>query len=196
MWKRLNRAGRAAARRFYEQAQRYVRSKTRKEWAFITLSFLSGALCVILVMDLAFMPLFLRRGREIAVPDLLGKTWPEAYKTVRENKLFMITDSAVYTDSIEKNRIANQLPEPGAKVRPNRRIHVALSKGRQFVTAPDVVGKSIGEAEKMLRASGLTVTEKRTRTTRRFSSGTVLQQNPQAGTEMHSGDGVSLYYVK
>jgi serine/threonine-protein kinase len=174
----------------------YARTKTRKEWTILTASFLVGALSVILFIDMVIMPLYLRHGHDISVPDLIGKTWEEGYWLARESRLSLITDGAEYHATVGKDRIASQRPGPGTKVKPHRGIHVVMSRGQKYVTIPDVVGKPLADAEKLIHEAGLIITQKQVRSSSRVPSGSVLRQNPKAGEDVETGTEIELHIVK
>ncbi|MHB9029295.1 MAG: PASTA domain-containing protein [Candidatus Latescibacterota bacterium] len=180
----------------FARLKAYARTKTRKEWTIFTGSFLGGALSVILFTDMVIMPLYLRKGYDVSVPDLIGKTWPEGYKTARKSRLYIVTDGAEYHETVGKDRIASQRPAPGTKVKSDRRIHVVISRGQKYVTIPDLVGKNLSEAEKLIHEAGLIISEKRLRSSVRFPSGSVMRQYPKAGVEVQSGAGINLHIVK
>jgi serine/threonine-protein kinase len=180
----------------YEKLKAYAHTKTRREWGIFTASFFGGALSVILFLDLVIMPLYLRKGHDTDVPDLIGKTWAEGYKSARESRLYLVTDGAEYHESVRKDRIASQHPVPGTKVKSDRRIHVVISRGQKYVKVPDFAGMDFSEVEKLIREAGLTVSDKKMRTSTRFPSGSVVRQEPKAGVEVQSGSGITLHIVK
>lgn len=181
------------AREYYARALIFLRSKSRREWAIIGISFSLGAACFLLVVDLLFMPLYLLSGREIVVPDFIGKTWPEAHTLARKGQVLIARNGKEYHDTVEKEHIAMQRPTAGTRVKPGRRVFVVISKGPESVIVPDVVGKSRRDAELKLREAGLTMGEERVRTSRQFASGVVMRQYPKAGMQVQAGTEVGLH---
>lgn len=179
-----------------ERLKPYMRSARTRKRLFIAGSFSAGCLTFVLFMDMIVMPVYLREGLEIRVPDLLNRSFDDAFSIARMHNFSLITDGREYSDAAPVNRIASQRPLPGTLVKPGRRVHIILSLGPQSLKVPDVVGKSPRDAEFELMNAGLTVIEKRYRPSRRYPPGVVVDQRPRAHTEVQAKTGVILYIVK
>jgi len=76
---------------------------------------------------------------ETKVPDVIGKTVPDAGQLVEQAKLTL--DPIVikeFNDTIEKDLITDQEPKAGTSVKINRAIKVTVSKGPEMAKFPDV----------------------------------------------------------
>jgi len=183
--------------RLYEMRLKpYLGSEKTRKQLFIAGSFAAGCLSFVLFMDMIVMPIYLREGLEIQVPDFLNKSYEDAYSIARSHRLYLITDGREYSDDVQADRIASQRPLPGTLVKPGRRVHLTISRGPQILKVPDVVGKSPRDAEFELRETGLIVAEKRYRQSRRYPPGVVVDQRPKAQTEALPKTGVILYIAK
>jgi len=113
-------------------------------------------LVVALVSALTAMR-FAIHGREVAVPDLVGRTPAEARRIADAGGFQMDIERQYYSATIPEGKILSQLPLPGTRVRRGWQIRVAQSLGPQRVEIPSVLGDSQRAAEINIRRRGLDV---------------------------------------
>lgn len=94
-------------------------------------------------------------GREVAVPDLLGKTPVEARRTAEASGFQFEVERQYYSPKVPEGRILSQLPPAGTLIRRGWQIRVAQSMGPQRVEIPNVLGQSQRAAELNIRRRGL-----------------------------------------
>src|SRR5205809_7659013 len=80
-------------------------------------------------------------GREVAVPDLVGKTRVEARKIAEQSGLQMDVERQYYSANVAAGHVLSQLPPPGTQVRRAWQVRVAESLGPQRVAVPHVDGQ-------------------------------------------------------
>src|SRR5712692_3092870 len=118
-------------------------------------------LALVLVVVALFSALTAMRlaihGREVAVPDLFGKTPTEARRIVEQSELQMEVEREYYSATVAEGRILSQLPQPGTQVRRGWRIRVAESLGPQRVQIPNLLGQSERAADMNIQRRGLDV---------------------------------------
>src|ERR1700690_650518 len=100
---------------------------------------------------------FAIHGREVAVPDLVGKTPAEARRIADTGGFQMDIERQYYSATVPEGKILSQLPPPGTQVRRGWQIRVAQSLGPQRVEIPNVLGDSQRAAEINIRRRGLDV---------------------------------------
>lgn len=83
-------------------------------------------------------------GRSVTVPELIGRTVPEAIRIAHDVGLRVEeqTTRARSDDRIPKNRILLQQPEIGSLAKPSQVIRVVVSLGPRELKVPDVSGFS------------------------------------------------------
>jgi eukaryotic-like serine/threonine-protein kinase len=113
-------------------------------------------LVVALVSALTAMR-FAIHGREVAVPDLVGKTPAEARRIADGAGFQMDIERQYYSPTIAEGKVLSQLPLPGTQVRRGWQIRVAQSLGPQRVEIPNVLGESPRAAEINIMRRGLDV---------------------------------------
>lgn len=113
-------------------------------------------LTVALVSALTAMR-FAIHGREVAVPNLVGKSPAEARRLAESNGFSMDVERQFYSPSVPEGYILSQVPESGTLIRRGWQIRVAQSIGPQRVQIPNVLGESQRAAEITITRRGLDV---------------------------------------
>jgi eukaryotic-like serine/threonine-protein kinase len=96
-------------------------------------------------------------GREVAVPQLVGKTPAEARLVVEKTGLDLNVERQYYSPTVPEGKILSQLPPAGSQVRRGFQVRVAESLGPQRVDIPNVLGQSQRAAGINIRRHGLDV---------------------------------------
>ena len=99
-----------------------------------------------------------------------------------------------YSDTVGKGQVISQSPAPGTEITKGRTVNLTVSRGKQGVAVPKLTGLSRDDAESQLQDLGLSskVTEQESAQ----EPGTVLSQNPAAGTTVEKGAVVALTVAK
>jgi beta-lactam-binding protein with PASTA domain len=113
-------------------------------------------LVVALVSALTAMR-FAIHGREVSVPDLVGKAPAEARRIADAAGFQMDIERQYYSTTVPEGKVLSQLPAPGTQVRRGWQIRVAQSLGPQRVEIPNVLGESQRAAEINILRRGLDV---------------------------------------
>ena len=121
---------------------------------------------------------------EVAVPDMAGLTVKEATAQLSALGLTAVVNGSEST-------VISQMPVPGAKAWTGSQVMLYVNEGpapdaRTLVQVPDVVGMSIVEASRQLRARMLEMTID--------GSGLAVKQKPAAGEFARPGDTVKVTF--
>jgi serine/threonine-protein kinase len=131
---------------------------------------------------------------EIEVPDLVGEQREEAERQLEELELKAeVTEEP--SDTVEAGLVMSQDPEKGASVKKDSTVELVVSSGRALVTVPDLRGMTQAEAEQTLTAAKLTFTLQSLENPDN-DPGTVLGQDPAAGTEVAEQTSVKIVVSK
>lgn len=90
-----------------------------------------------------------------AVPDLVGMSRKDAESILKGLGMVLVIGGARQDGSAAEDTVLEQLPSPGTLATKGRKVSVILSSGAVGMTAPDLEGKSLKEAEEMARRAGL-----------------------------------------
>ena len=125
--------------------------------AFFRLVLLALILLVVALLSALTAMRFAIHTREVAVPDLVGKTPAEARRIAELNGFQFEVERQYYSPKIPEGKILSQLPPAGTQIRRGWQIRVAESLGPQRVEIPDVIGQSERAAEINILRRGLDV---------------------------------------
>ena len=121
------------------------------------------AIVVVLVfLLLQYLSFATDHGNEITVPDLRKLTEEQAGEKLDELGLeYVLLDTIDYNKDFPKYSVVQQDPHAGAKVKEGRKIYIKVnSNGFGDVTVPDLVEKTLRQAEPTLKALGFQIGKK------------------------------------
>ncbi len=161
-------------------------NKKKKKKKLIIIAAVAAA--VILGIILA---LILGGGEEIEAPDFSGMTLQQAEDTAAQLDLKVRMGDEVISEDVDKGRIVSQDPLPGETIKTGSTITVNVSKGLGDGSVPDLTGKSKDELSDYLKAAGFELGNVTTGASDK-PEGTVIDQNPKAGTEVEKGTAIDV----
>jgi serine/threonine-protein kinase len=128
------------------------------------------------------------------VPDVLGKPESEAKKLLQDSPgEFKVSSNTKEVDNeAPKGTVIKIEPGPDQQYPKGERFTLTVSTGQVEVTVPDVLTVSKADAEKQLKALGLTVGIVNDDTNPDAAEGTVTKQSIKAGTKVKEGTKVTL----
>ena len=131
---------------------------------------------------------------QVDVPDLSGMTQDQARSTLKSVGLELGNVASVDSEK-EKDRIVEQDPATGTKVKKGTTVGVSVSNGKAAqVEIPTVVGMGRDDAEAQLKALGLTVTVEEVAGNQ--PAGQVLSVEPGEGSKVEKNSTVRLKVSK
>src|SRR5665213_902052 len=128
---------------------------------------------------------FAVQGREVTMPNLVGKGSDEAQAILQGRGLQLKVVDRVYSD-LPLNAVARQSPPEGERMKSSQNAHVVLSLGPPTVNTPSLAGESLRVARIQLLQVGLQLGEVTAFPTPAAMSDTILQQSPKPGSRAGS----------
>lgn len=123
---------------------------------------------------------FAIHGREVTMPNLVGKDVAEANRILRSKGLILRVADRAYSD-VPINQVVRQTPTPGMLMKVSQQAHVVLSLGQRQLEIPPLEGNTLRVSRIELLRAGLQVGEVSTITLPDKTTDTVLEQNPKPG---------------
>lgn len=153
--------------------------RERLEWvsrmAFLVFILASAAfLSAITAMRVAI------HGREVPMPNLVGKNVAEASQTLRSKGLLLRVADRVYSD-LPINQVVRQTPPPGMLMKVSQQAHVVLSLGQKQLEIPSLEGHTLRASRIELLREGLQLGEVSSVAFPDEPADQVLLQNPKHG---------------
>jgi eukaryotic-like serine/threonine-protein kinase len=120
-------------------------------------------------------------GREVTMPNLVGKNVAEANRMLISRGLFLSVADRVYND-LPINVVVRQTPTAGLLMKVSQQAHVVLSLGQRQLQIPSLEGSSLRVSRIQLLRGGLQVGEVSSIALPGPPADTVLIQNPKPGS--------------
>jgi beta-lactam-binding protein with PASTA domain len=119
-------------------------------------------------------------GREVNMPNLVGKNVAEANSLLRTRGLVLRVADRIYSE-LAINIVVRQSPPPGMLMKVSQQAHVVLSLGQRQLQIPLLEGNSLRASRIELLRAGLQVGEVSGITTPDQPADTVMLQTPRPG---------------
>jgi beta-lactam-binding protein with PASTA domain len=119
-------------------------------------------------------------GREVNMPNLVGKNVAEANGLLRTRGLVLRVADRIYSE-LPINIVVRQSPPPGMLMKVSQQAHVVLSLGQRQLQIPLLEGNSLRASRIELLRAGLQVGEVSAITTPDEPADTVMLQTPRPG---------------
>ncbi len=138
----------------------------------------------------------LSKGPErYAVPHLVGLTQEEAKDALLQAHLILGKISEDWSEDIAEKQIISSSIAEGEMVKKETVVDIVISKGREPIAIPDVIGKSLDDAQHQLTDLGLSVEVSEERYDKTIEKGKVIAQDP-INTTGHRNDVIHLVVSK
>lgn len=171
-----------------EQHQRisaWTKPQKRTFVLFGTLMFLVLVLVAVFVFFLT-----LKGAERTMVPDVRRMDLADALVTMQQRELYPRLTLRFTDNPLDRNLVLDQSPPPGSIVKAGRRINLVVSRGAVLDKIEDYSGRNVDDLRLYLQ--GLQTTSKGLVSIREpplyifdnSAPGTIVDQNPKAGTEI------------
>jgi serine/threonine-protein kinase len=161
-----------------------------------SLGFILTVVLITIILDSVIFPALIHDKDKIKVPDLIGKNITEVEKIIFDSDLTIGKLNEQFNEKIPQGVVINQIPKAGAEVKAGRSIHLSISKGKEMVKVPYVVGQNIRTARISLKNVGLEVGEVKFEFNDMFGNDTVISQLVSSGRNVSYGTPVDILVSK
>lgn len=121
------------------------------------------------------------QGREVEVPDLVGKRAGDAQQILQARRIGMKVEDRIYSP-LPVDQVVRQSPPPNTTIKTGQFEHVVLSLGPRKQTIPELQNRSVRAAKIELLQGGMQVGEISNAYLPGTQGDTVLMQDPVPGT--------------
>ncbi len=134
---------------------------------------------------------------KVLVPDMRGRTVRDAKFQLEREGLKLGAVEYQYSDIYPANTVIEQKIAPGTKVKRDVYISIVESKGSMIekISVPDVTGKTLAEATKMLTAMGLKLGNATYIPSSDLLPNTIVDQYPRSGEMVIAGQAIDLIII-
>jgi len=149
-------------------------------------------LAIFLFMDKIVMPLYVRLGDEIDVPNVIEKKDIDAITELEQFGFAVDTSDKKYDSHYAPGAVISQHPLPLTRVKKGRTIQLTICLGEQKITMPDLKGISLRDAEIKLTEKDLQKGDIYPRPSTLYPQGVVIDQSIAPGQIINKGTAVNL----
>ena len=138
-------------------------------------------------MDFIVMPIYVRYGQEIILPDTEGMVIEDAAKLLESRGFKVIEKDPKFTTAFNPGRVYEQTPAPLSKVKKGRRVYLTPSLEELLLTVPDIIGLSQRNAYLKIERTGFKIDSIFYDFSNKILEGAVIAQSIPAKLEAKRG---------
>jgi serine/threonine-protein kinase len=131
-------------------------------------------------------------GNKIVVPSLAGMSQAQAAKAAAELGLTVEVTQEVFSEDVPKGKVLTSDPAGGGRVAIAGTVNLIISKGKDRIEVPNLVGLTVESATAVLESNSLKigrVTEKYNYT---LEAGLIIDGNPSSGSPVRQDSSIDL----
>lgn len=129
---------------------------------------------------------------QIAAPSITDMTPEAAQELANQYSLGIRKAGEEASDTVAAGLIIRQDPAAGTMIDKNTTINYVISTGTAKMQVPDVVNKTLNDAQKMLNDMGITLVQVTKENSETISVGNIISVTPGVGSEITAADTVTL----
>jgi serine/threonine-protein kinase len=135
-------------------------------------------------------------GNKIAIPSLAGMTQGQAAKAVAELGLKVDVTQEVFSEDVPKGKVITSDPAGGGRVAIAGTVNLIVSKGKDRIEVPDLVGLTVELATAALKSKNLKIGRVTEQYNYTLEAGLIIDGNPSSGSPVRRDSSVDLMISK
>jgi serine/threonine-protein kinase len=173
--------------------ERFIKSLTSPFALKLYITAVSAVLLVV-VFDKIIMPLVVKGGEVVKVPNVIGRTFEEAEKILAEKNLIAMKGYERYDTKRPMGSILYQNPTPNSEVKAGRHVYLSINTSKKpNAPMPDLKGRTLGDVKLTLERLGLELQNiEYSVVYKREEEGLVIAQSVPVGAVLKAGTKVSI----
>jgi len=128
----------------------------------------------------------------VSVPDVRRRSLLDARFMIEQARLVLGEVREAYDSTVPPGVILSQDPAPGASLERGTAVYLRVSKGPETLILPDLVGRPLDVARRMLGDLGVTLRQVTQVPGGGVPPGQIMEMSPPAGTRIRHGDAVTV----
>jgi len=150
----------------------------------------------IFIANFVIMPLIVRRGKEIIVPNVCNLSLETAIEELKKRDLEGIVTERRYDQIIEEGKVIIQTPLPNSKVKAGRIINLTVSLGPETMKVPYLEGVDIEKGKLIIEKLGLKIEVIDYSFSDSVAKDKIIKTGPEPEVELKKGDAIKLTVSK
>lgn len=131
-------------------------------------------------------------NKSVKLPDIVGMDVDEARELLEEKGLTLDVAAMVKNEAPEGQILQVFSHKAGDMVKKGTKIKVQVSAGVEKTEVPDITGKTIEEAKKLLEDANLELGSQSTKNSDTVESGLIIEQSIKKGEEVEPGTAIDV----
>lgn len=167
-----------------------------KQYVFVTVGYFIGLILLLLIIDNYIMPSIVHDRDTVRTPKVIGKALYDAKRVIENTSLEAKVTKEIYSEKFNAGVIVSQSPAGGTMVKSGRPIFLTLSKGKETVPVPYLIGATLRNSRFQLAQKGLELGNVTYNYSDYYGKDTVMSQSKSAGTYIPFGSSVDIIISK
>ena len=147
---------------------------------------------LILLMDQIVMPIYVKHGQSLKLPDVREVPYHEASQLLRSKGFVPVKDDSKYNPEYRPGIVLDQQPRAHSPVKTGRRVYLTVSAEEKFIKMPGVIGKTVRGARLEITRVGLSIDTLYQTYSDTFPEGVITDQSVKPGGMIRRGSPVGL----
>lgn len=156
----------------------------------------AALLVLVLIIDYFLMPAIVHSNEKVKVPNVVGKKLDLAELELRRFDLSSEISREIYSEKIPAGNVISQTPNARAEVKAGRPIFLVVSKGKETVPVPYMIGSNMRNARVVLLQRGLEMGRVDYQFSDYYPKDTIISQSIQAGKYVPYGSRLDIVISK
>jgi len=156
------------------------------------LAFLLVGTLALILMDFVVMPIYVKHGQKIALPDVRGMKYDAAQQLLHSKGFEPVKSDMKYNPDFEPGTVIDQQPPANSTVKSGRRVYLTMAIAEKFIPMPNVVGKTVRGARLELNREGLNIDTLLHNYSDKFPEDVVIWQSVKSKSLIRRGSSVKL----
>lgn len=135
-------------------------------------------------------------GNRIVVPSLAGMSQTQAAKAAAELGLKVEVTQEVFSEDVPKGKVLTSDPAGGGRVAIAGTVNLIISKGKDRIKVPNLVGLTVESATAALKSSDLKIGRTSEKYSESFEAGFIIDGNPSSGSAVRKDSSIDLIISK
>ncbi|MDD3125754.1 MAG: PASTA domain-containing protein [Candidatus Kapabacteria bacterium] len=154
--------------------------------------FFGGLFAILFILDSWLLPFIIHGGDSVKIPYLVGKNINSAKNRILDANLDLEKVYEQYSETVPAGQVINQVPKPGLLVKEGRNVYLTVSKGKETVKMPFLIGQSVRVARRTLQTAGLVLGDISYATSEVYGRDTIIVQSMNADQDVIYGQKINV----
>ncbi len=158
------------------------------------ISFFVIGIVLVFLMDQVVMPMYVKHGQQITLPDVRKMKFEEAQDLLQSKGFEPVKSDMKYNADFQPNEIIDQQPAANSTVKSGRRVYLTVATEQSFIEMPNMRGNTYRGAMIELSRIGLRLDTANTQRvySSQFPEGVVVWQSVKENALIRRGSEVTL----